>query len=200
MPILKKFLRLGFDNFVKYMAFICEHCKMNLLLFKLFWIIVFNFDPLIMIYKCLFIYDIFSIFIINIPLRVLKSKHKPWVDKIRDLHTKRVCKLRRSKPVWSRLCWIQLYHVFTSLQKVLGPTWHNFGWTGVWHVLRRPQHRPGSPKQAQTWPTHSDRRIVKEAPAFQVAGARQFCFVSDVQTMTHARSIQVIRWIVANAK
>ncbi len=41
-----------------------------------------------------------------------------------------------------------------------------FGESVYLTVLHRPQHRSGSPKQAQTWPYGFTYSIVQEAPAF----------------------------------
>ena len=41
-------------------------------------------------------------------------------------------------------------------------------------VLHRPQPRPGSPKQAQTWPDGSIYSIVQEAPTFAEIGPMYF--------------------------
>ncbi len=58
-------------------------------------------------------------------------------------------------------CWSPLGR---SEQAVfLGP---DFGESVLTAVLHRPQHRPGSPKQAQTWPNGSTYCIVQGTPAF----------------------------------
>jgi hypothetical protein len=41
-------------------------------------------------------------------------------------------------------------------------------------VLHRPQHRPGSPNQAQTWPYGSTYSIVQETPALAEIGSIYF--------------------------
>ncbi len=41
-------------------------------------------------------------------------------------------------------------------------------------ILHRPQHRPGSPKQAQTWPDGPTYSIVQEAPVFAEIGPIYF--------------------------
>ncbi len=81
------------------------------------------------------------------------------------------------QPVLSRLCQIRLHHVSASSPQMLGPAWQV--WTRfIWDlilgesvhsaVLHRPQHRPGSPRQSQTWPYGFSYSIVQETPAFAV--------------------------------
>ncbi len=74
--------------------------------------------------------------------------------------------LWHAHPVRSRLCQIRL-HVFASSRSepavFLGP---DFGESVLTAVLNRSQHRPGSPKQAQTWPDGSTYSIVQGTPAF----------------------------------
>ncbi len=49
-----------------------------------------------------------------------------------------------------------------------------FGESVLTAVLHRSQHRPGSPKQAQTWPDGSTYSIVQETPAFAETGPIYF--------------------------
>ncbi len=97
------------------------------------------------------------------------------------------CSGWHAQPVWSRLCQIRLHHVFTSSPKVLGAAWQVwrlwtsclcgdliFGQSVYVTVLHWPQHRPGSPKQAQMWPYGSTYSIVQEAPAFAEIGIIYF--------------------------
>ncbi len=69
----------------------------------------------------------------------------------------------------------------------------DFGWIGVLH---RPQHRPESPKQAQTRPNGSTYSIVQEAPTLAEIGPIYFglwCAKNGV-----ANQFSIIRRIEAN--
>jgi hypothetical protein len=94
------------------------------------------------------------------------------------------CSGWHAQPVRSMLCQFRLHHVSASSPKVLGPAWQVwisccfgdliFGESVLTAVLHRSQHRPRSPKQAQTRPDGSTYSIVQGTPASAEIGPIYF--------------------------
>ncbi len=101
-----------------------------------------------------------------------------------------ICKLRRAKRVWNRLCQIWLHHMYTS---PLGGLGHLSGLNRLflgysilsksvfWPVLPQPYNRPEASGQAHTWPNCPLTHVVHGTPSY--AEIRQFFWMSCAPKM-----------------